>query len=324
VIGPNPDAPLQRQGRRTAREIRNVLIAHFGEKPITEIDDEDVAAFLTEKRGTPATAHNLFVHLRCVFARAIEARRFGVKISPTAHIKPLKLIGDGNGRDKTLSDDELRAFWHAAETLPYPEGPAYRLLALTGLRLNEVVRASWPEFDLAKREWTIAAGRMKGRPGKARAHLVPLTEAMIEILNELPRFDGGDFLFSRSHGKAPVNFGTKIKRKLDAAMLAELGKLSPWVNHDIRRSVKSNMSALRIPVVVSEAVLAHVQPGIASRYDKHDYQQEKLEALEAWGARLAEITTHGEAPRGGKRGEAATAGAPGRSLRGKSAIIKIL
>jgi hypothetical protein len=97
------------------------------------------------------------------------------------------------------------------------------------------------------------------------------------------------FFFSRSHGKAPVNFGTKIKRKLDAAMLAELGKLSPWVNHDIRRSVKSNMSALRIPVVVSEAVLAHVQPGIASRYDKHDYQQEKLEALEAWGARLAEI-----------------------------------
>ena len=197
VIGPDPDAPLQRQGRRTAREIRNVLIAHFGEKPITEIDDEDVAAFLTEKRGTPATAHNLFVHLRCVFAWAIEARRFGVKISPTAHIKPLKLIGDGNGRDKTLSDDELRAFWHAAETLPYPEGPAYRLLALTGLRLNEVVRASWPEFDLAKREWTIAAGRMKGRPGKARAHLVPLTDAMIEILNELPRFDGGDF-FSRA------------------------------------------------------------------------------------------------------------------------------
>jgi Arm domain-containing DNA-binding protein/integrase-like protein len=84
VIGPDPNAPLQRQGRRTAREIRNVLIARFGNKAITDIDDEDVAALLTERRGTPATAHNLFVHLRCVFAWAIEARRFGVKISPTA------------------------------------------------------------------------------------------------------------------------------------------------------------------------------------------------------------------------------------------------
>ena len=289
VIGPDPNAPLQRQGRRAAREIRNVLIARFGQKPVTDIDDEDVAALLTEKRGTPAAAHNLFVYLRCVFAWAIEARRFGVKISPTDHIKPTKLIGNRNGRDNTLSDDELRAFWHAAEALPYPEGRAYKLLALTGLRLNEVVRASWPEFDLAKREWTIPANRMKGRPGKARTHLVPLTDAMIEILNDIPRFDGGEFLFSRSRGKRPVVFGNKIKKKLDAAMRAELGKLKPWVNHDIRRSVKSNMAALRIPVVVSEAVLAHVQPGIAGRYDKYDYQQEKLEALEAWGAKLVDI-----------------------------------
>ena len=40
---------------------------------------------------------------------------------------------------------------------------------------------------------------------------------------------------------------------------------------------------------MSEAVLAHVQPGIAGRYDKYDYQQEKLEALEAWGAKPADI-----------------------------------
>jgi integrase len=289
VIGPDPDAPLQRQGRRTAREIRNALIARFGNKPIVDIDDEDVVALLTEKRATPATAHNLFVHLRCVFAWAIEARRFGLKVSPTVHVKASKLIGDRNSRDRSLSDDELRAFWRAAEALPYPEGPAYKLLALTGLRLNEVVQASWPEFDLAKWEWLIPAARMKGKKSKARPHLVPLTDDMLGIINGLPRFDGGEFLFSRSRGKAPVNFGAKIKRKLDDAMLAELGKLSAWVNHDIRRSVKTNMSALRIPPVVSEAVLAHVQPGIAARYDVHDYRAEKLEALTAWGARLRQI-----------------------------------
>jgi integrase len=105
-----------------------------------------------------------------------------VKTSPTDHIKPTKLIGDRNGRDNTLNDDELRAFWHAAEALPYPEGPAYKLLALTGLRLNEVVRASWPEFDLAKREWTIPASRMKAKPSKAREHQIVLAFQNRDIL----------------------------------------------------------------------------------------------------------------------------------------------
>ena len=281
----------------------------WGKRPIAEIDDIEIAAFLRERRDTPAHARNLFVKLRCLFSWAIQARDYGLKISPCDNIKINKLIGDVIPRDHTLADDELVAFWKSTAGLGYPAGPRYQLLLLTGVRLNEAARASWPEFDPAKREWVIPASRMKGKPGKARAHLVPLTDAVVEILNELPRFKDGDFLFSTTYGKKPITLGSKIKKRLDAAMLTELReaarqrgdnpdklKLRPWVNHDLRRSVRTRLSALnigpsarKISQEVKEAVLAHARPGIIGTYDVHGYQQEKLEALEAWGAALADI-----------------------------------
>jgi hypothetical protein len=93
-----------------------------------------------------------------------------------------------------------------------------------------------------------------------------------------------------------------VKRDLDARMLRTLKALarrqgrSPhavtlpnWTNHDLRRVVRSGLSALRIPHNVAEAVLAHRPPGIIGTYDLHLYLDEKREALEAWAQRVATI-----------------------------------
>ena len=63
-----------------------------------------------------------------------------------------------------------------------------------------------------------------------------------------------------------------------------------WVNHDIRRSVRTHLSSvLRVPDEVREALLAHVRPGIRGVYDLHQYGDEKREALTLWAARLRGI-----------------------------------
>jgi integrase len=312
VIGPDPQKPLQRQGRQTASYIRNTLVPRWGKRPIAEIDDIEIAAFLRERRKTPAHARNLFVKLRCLFTWAIQARGFGLKASPCSGIAVNKLIGDVRTRDRTLSDEELVAFWNSTADSRYPAGPLYRLLLLTGLRLNEAARASWPEFDLVKREWTIPASRMKGKQGKARPHLVPLTGDMIEILNELPRFDGGEFLFTTTFGEKPISMGDKTKERLDAAMLLKLREaarqrddnpekvtLPHWVNHDIRRTVRTGLSALRTtPREVREAILAHVPPGIIGTYDHHQFIDEKREALEMCGAKVRSLLAPEPTPTG--------------------------
>jgi integrase len=206
---------------------------------------------------------------------------------------------------RVLSDDELFALWRAANRMPYPIGPAYQMLCLTALRLNEAVDASWDEFNVRQHLWTIPAERMKGKDGgkkQARAHAVPLTAELLELLEDLPRFKKGKFLFSTTAGRNPTWIGSKIKDRLDRRMLLTLRALAKrrgddpdevalprFVNHDIRRTVRSHLSRLKVTEEAREAVLAHARPGIKGTYDLHDYLDEKREALALWAARLRDI-----------------------------------
>ena len=223
-------------------------------------------------------------------------------MSPADTLRPTKIFGKKKTRSRILDDVELFALWRAAKRMPYPQGSVYQLLTLNALRLNEAADAAKPEFDFAKKLWTIPEDRMKGDDADARAHVVPLTEDTMALLASLPKFRTGHFLFSTTFGKSPVWIGNKVKRRLDRQMLLTLRALARlrgddpkkvtlkhWVNHDIRRTVRSNLSALRVSEEVREAVLAHARPGIKQTYDLHDYVDEKREALELWAARLRAI-----------------------------------
>ena len=157
-------------------------------------------------------------------------------------------------------------------------------MALTGQRKSEVAEARWSEFDLAAKVWVIPAERMKADA----AHLVPLSDEVIAILKSLPRFTRGDHLFSTDFGVKPVNGFSKGKVRLDKAMAAELGRLDPFVLHDIRRSVRTRLSdpELKVPEIVRELVIAHTKPGLHKVYDLHAYRDEKRDALAAWAGKL--------------------------------------
>jgi hypothetical protein len=113
----------------------------------------------------------LLAHLKAFFNWAIERDTYGLESSPCEHLKATRIIGERRSEDRTLNDTELFAFWRATKRMSYPYGPFYRLLLLSGLRLNEVAGAAWDEYDLAKGIWTIPASRMKGKNGKARPQM---------------------------------------------------------------------------------------------------------------------------------------------------------
>ena len=109
-------------------------------------------------------------------------------------------------------------------------------------------------------------------------------------------------MFSTTYGEKPAWLSTKIKNEINERMGLTLRALARqrgedpaavdlprWTNHDIRRSVRSQLSRLRITEEAREAVLAHARPGIKGVYDHHDYFDEKREALELWAARLRRI-----------------------------------
>lgn len=321
--------PAERKGKDVENEIRRELLPKWKSKPIADITDVDVLTLVKAKaRKFKVAAKNLFALIKRFFRWAVAQRIYGITTSPCATIAAKDIIGDVSSvRDRVLTNEELTALWGGSGELSYPYGPVYRLLTLTALRLREVANAEWTEFHpdvvraLRNRKegervdwskfsseqliWVVPAARMKGKDSgskKARPHTVPLTSELLTILEELPRIKGARFLFSTTAGKKPAWMGGKVKDDLDEAMLMALRKkaiergddpenvmLPNFVNHDIRRTVRSHLSRLKISEEAREALLAHVRPGIKSVYDLHEYLDEKREALEMWAARLRTI-----------------------------------
>jgi hypothetical protein len=80
-----------------------------------------------------------------------------------------------------------------------------------------------------------------------------------------------------------------VKKRLDALMLAEMGSLPPFVIHDVRRTMRTGLSALPVPPDVAELVIAHARPGLRKVYDMHSFEAEKRRALELWAGRMRDI-----------------------------------
>jgi integrase len=234
----------------------------------------------------------LLGYIRRLFNWAIDQQVYaGLETSPCDRLKPKAINGEKKLRHRVLGDVELRALWIAADRLGYPYGPLFKLAMLTGQRKSEVAEVRWSEFDLAKKLWTIPAERMKADA----AHIVPLPDDAVALLRSLPRFDG-DYVFSINGGRRPVAAFSAAKHRFDAEILKVLresdpkAKLQHFVIHDIRRTVRTGLSAIpNISDLVRELVIGHTKPGLHKVYDQYAYLEEKRFALDAWAARLRSI-----------------------------------
>jgi len=265
-----------------AKRIVGGFIKRWRDRPATDITPLEAAAVIREfvRRGVFYEAHNAFAWGRRLYTWAMGTQEFGIENSPFERLKPKDLIGAREARTRTLSDDELRAVWGATEALGYPFGPAIRMLILSGQRRREIAGISWPEIDFTQCLLAIPGARMKG----GRAHEVPLTPKAMALLSSLPRWPG-PFAFTTTAGEKPINGFSKIKKRLD-----NLSGVTGWVLHDIRRTVRTHLSALPVQDIVREAVIAHARPGLHKVYDLHEYQAEKRYCLECWEKRLMAIT----------------------------------
>ena len=153
------EAPKQRRGQNVARELRRVIVPLWGNRPAADVTRAEVQAMIEtvrdkgavamlaghgiklrrgNDRPTPTSARALLSYVRSVFSWAIERGAYGLEASPCDHISAERILGPRRQRARTLAPDELFAFWRAVTRMPYPVGPSYQLLALAGLRLNEV------------------------------------------------------------------------------------------------------------------------------------------------------------------------------------------
>jgi integrase len=288
------------QGLRRAHAIRRTLEVHviprWGERSAAEITAEDARMILREviqpdkntRRGGPGAAADV---RKCVSRMFNWARQEGLlDHNPFDRVKsPVRVLP----RERILNREELLAVWNAAGAISYPFGPIHQLLILTGQRLREIAHARWTWIDEQDKTLQIPGSFYKnGRP-----HIVPLTPAAWAIIEKLPRWAGGDHLFSTDGGQTPVCGFSNAKERLDKVTAAELEKtgldpdaMEPWVVHDLRRTVRSGLSRLGVDIVTAELVIGHKLKGVVGVYDRYERLMERRAALELWERELVQTS----------------------------------
>ena len=246
--------------------IGDLDMAQLGRKHVRDVVDRVVDA------GRPVQANRVLTAVHGLCAWAVE--RDVIETNPAAGVrKPTK----EKPRERVLTDGELRAVWDAAGELGYPAGPLFKLLILTGARRDEAREMRWSEVDLTRGVWTLPAGRSKGGAGRD----IPLSTAAQAVLVDLPRFQGGDHVFTANDGSKPYANLIKPKRRIDRD-----SDVTGWTLHDLRRTAASGMGALGIAGETIARVLGHSEgaiAGVTARYNRADQLEAKRRALEAWG-----------------------------------------
>jgi len=279
-----------KSGAVVKRELERHVASQWGDRDIHDIAKRDVIDLLDgiADSGRVVTANRVRSYLGTFFNWAVD--RDIISTSPAQGVKP---AAKEKSRDRVLSDDEIRWFWRACDDLGFPWGAFGQTLLLTGQRLGEV--AGMTEAEINGDVWSMGPERTKN----GRAHAVPLSEAVQDVLAGVERVEGRPGLIYTTTGESPLS-GFHKGRNHIAERMAEIAadeagapvEIPHWTFHDLRRTAATGMARLGIPVRVTEAVLNHVSgtaAGIVSVYQRHDYADEKRAALDAWARLVAEL-----------------------------------
>jgi integrase len=269
------------RGAEVEAIIRRSLLPAWGEQQLEELRRRDLTALLDPivANGRTQAAHKLREVAIRIVNFAVDRGDIEMNFLATASRGRRRAgILRRTRRDRVLSDDEIRAVWQACDQVGWPFRDFVRLALMLGQRREEIAAMEWAELDLARGLWVVPAARYKTK----LEHAVPLPALAVALIRSLPVLCDR-FVFSTSPGTHFSGF-SKSKGRLD-----ELSGVTGWRIHDLRRTVRTNLSALRVAPDTAERVLGHVIGGIRGVYDRYAYLDEKRDALERWAHRLKAI-----------------------------------
>jgi integrase len=316
------DEYLERSAKalRSYREIKRVLeldiAPRWGKRKAKSIKRRDVILLLDEiaDRGAPIMANRTLNWVRRMFNFGIS--REVVDGNPTTGVEaPSK----ETERERTLTDDEIRALWHGLPKADLTEATrlAIKMLLVTAQRPGEVAGIRTRELgDLKERIWSIPGERTKNE----RIHLVPLSPQAIDLVEvALKSCAKNGLLFPSPDGESPMTSHALSKaflrnaealgipqpapqikerapsdRQAKAAAKLERKRVS-FTPHDLRRTAFTGITELGFTRFIADRVTNHTEAGVGRVYDRYEYLREKRAALEAWAQRLEDLLANKKA-----------------------------
>jgi integrase len=250
--------------------------------PVDEITTEDVLKILEPLwKRIPETAQRLRGRIENVLdAAKAKGQRSGENPARwRGHLNQLlpKRQSLTRGHHTAISYDEVPDFMADVRTRPAIAARALEFAILTASRTSEVLGATWEEFDLDKKVWTIPASRMKA----AREHRVPLSPRAMEIIEDMQTRSTGGYVFPGPKPNRPLS-------SMAMAMLLRRMKAEITV-HGFRSSFRDWASeATGFPHEVCEMALAHAIANKAeAAYRRGDLFEKRRKLMNAWAGYCA-------------------------------------
>ncbi len=241
------------------------VLPHWGHLHLDEITNRHAIKLLSDHRLThkPASTNRVYDMLNTVFHLAIRWET-GLTANPLKNVRRYK---ENNKRERYLTEDEARQLFEALESTKSPQLKAIvTMLLLTGARLSEMLNAQWKDFDTESRLWTIEFNKS----GKTR--YVPLSDAAIQLIENLPRIEDCPYSFANPQTKQPY---TSIHYAWDS--VRKRAGLADLRIHDLRHSFASFLVNGGRSIYEVQKILGHTQIRTTQRY-AHLSQETLLEA----------------------------------------------
>ena len=307
---------LQDQGKISTKSAESVFNCHvYPVKEIStllarEISSDHIASLIrkVQEQGKARLAGVLRSYLLATFNAATKAKydatlpkvfvEFGVTSNPVSIIPAKSGISPGT---RNLSRAELKKYLIELFRDNLIDRALLLHLLTGGQRIAQLLRARVNDFDPL--EGTLRLWDGKGKRQAPREHVIPLALLGLEscqalmtqaltLSAKLSANSGKTItnpsLFLSSSG-ATMSASTPGKRVAEIVAALEI---EPFDLRDIRRTVETMLAGLGISRDIRAQLLSHGLSGVQNQhYDRHQYMDEKRNALEIWEHHLEKILT---------------------------------
>ncbi|RYE81685.1 MAG: site-specific integrase [Oxalobacteraceae bacterium] len=289
--------PRYKHPEVVARVFRNYIFPVIGMLAPTDVQPMHVDQVLRRivKGGAPTVANDALRYMVRMFRFAM--RNHWIERNPAADFDQADAGGVEIPRERFLTLDEIEKLARSMQTTPNfgreNELAVWLLLALC-VRKMELLSARWEDFDLDANVWTLDKAYTKTEV----AIEIPLAVPVIGWLREARVLASGrPYVFParrlvrRRLGEATVNrFPHVGPDTLNVALKRLAGlDIAHFTVHDMRRTARTNLARLGVDRFVAERALNHKLKNVEGVYDRHDYFEQRMDALSVWATTLAAL-----------------------------------
>ena len=249
--------------------VRKHLLPRWAKLNAKSISRSDVRQVM-ERIAAPIVANQTLAAASAIFS-------WGIK-NELVDSNPCKLVDrhPTTDRERILRDTEVAPFWNAFDSAGLVRSSALKTILLTGQRPGEV---SHMRREHITQGWWEMPGEPDPKTGwqgtkNHQRHRIWLPQAVLDIIAELTDDETTGFVFA-SASRKPIDGLDGAMREICKQLGAE--RITP---HDLRRTHGSTVTRLGFGRDAMNRIQNHKEGGIASVYDRYEYEEENKKVIE--------------------------------------------